>query len=56
MLSDTLKDFRETDQNRMQNLCRGISRVMLSLASKAQSRIGSLRFNDDGSTTLIFGE
>lgn len=36
----------------MQNLCSGISRVMLSLASKAQSRIGSLRFNDDGSTTI----
>ena len=52
MLSDTLKDFRGTDQNRMQNLCRGISRIMLSLASKAQSRIGSLRFNDDGSTTI----
>lgn len=52
MLSDTLKDFRESDPNRMQNLCRGISQIMLSLASKAQSHIGSLRFNDDGSTTL----
>lgn len=52
MLSDTLKDFRETDSKRMRNLCRGISRIILSLASKAQPLIGSLRFNDDGSTTL----
>jgi hypothetical protein len=47
-----LNDFRETDPNRMQNLCRAISRIMLSLASKAQPCIGSLRFNDDGSSTL----
>jgi hypothetical protein len=52
MLSDTLQDFRATDPIRMQNLCRGISRIMLSLASKILHRIGSLRFNDDGSTTL----
>lgn len=52
MLSQSLKDFRETDTNRMQNLFRGISRIMLSLASKAQPCIGSLRFNDDGSITL----
>lgn len=36
MLSDTLKEFRETDSERMQNLFRGISRMMLSLATKAQ--------------------
>jgi hypothetical protein len=52
MLSDTLQEFRATDPIRMQNLCRGISRIMLSLASKRLPRIGSLRFNDDGSTTL----
>ncbi|KXT14119.1 hypothetical protein AC579_91 [Pseudocercospora musae] len=52
MLSDTLNDFRETDPHRMQNLFRGISRIMVSLAGKAQSYIGSLRFNDDGSITL----
>lgn len=52
MLSATLKEYRKTDQNRMQNLCRGISRIMLSLASKAQPHIGSLRFNDDASITL----
>ena len=52
MLSDTLREFRETDTNRLENLIRGISRIMISLASKSQPRIGSLRFNDDGSTTL----
>lgn len=52
MLSHTLKDFRETDPKRMRNLCRGISRIMLSLASKPQPCIGSLRFDDDGSTKL----
>lgn len=52
MLSDTLREFRETDTNRLENLIRGISRIMISLASKAQPRIGSLWFNDDGSTTL----
>jgi hypothetical protein len=51
MLSDTLTDFRETDPVRLQNLLRGISRIMTSLASKAQPCIGLLRFNDDGSTT-----
>jgi hypothetical protein len=52
MLSDTLTDFRETDPVRLQNLLRGISRIMTSLASKAQPCIGSPRFNDDGSATL----
>lgn len=52
MLAKTLKDFRETDPDRLQNLVRGISRIMISLARKAQPRIGSLRFNDDGFTTL----
>lgn len=52
MLSDTLSDFRGNDTLRMQNLSRGISRLMLSLARKTQSCIGSLRLNDDGSTTL----
>ena len=52
MLSDTLHEFREADQTRLQNLCHGISQIMLSLASKPQSHIGSLRFNDDGSIIL----
>lgn len=52
MLSETLPELPETDTVRMQNLFRGISRVMLSLARQTQSHIGSLRFNDDGSTTL----
>jgi hypothetical protein len=52
MLSDTLRDHRETDPVRLRNLVHSISRIMLSLANKPQSRIGSLRFNDDGSTTL----
>lgn len=52
MLSNTLRDHRETDPVRLRNLIRSISRIMLSLASKPQPHIGSLRFNDDGSTTL----
>jgi hypothetical protein len=52
MLSDSFRSLRGADENRMRNLCRGIARITLSLASKAQPRIGSLRFNDDGSTTL----
>ena len=52
MLSETLRDYRETDASRVENLTRGISRIMLSLAKKAQSSIGSLRFNDDTSVTL----
>lgn len=52
MLSQTLKKFRDADPDRLQNLLRGISRIMISLASKAQSRIGSLRFSDDGSIEL----
>jgi hypothetical protein len=51
-LSDTLRDFRGIDTHRMENLCRDISRIMLSLASKSQSNIGSLRFNNDGSIAL----
>jgi hypothetical protein len=52
MLSETLRDFRDSDSGRVENLSRGISRIMLSLAKKAQSSIGSLRFNDDTSVTL----
>lgn len=52
MLSDTLKDFHETDSIRLRNLIRGTSQIMLSLASEPQPYIGSLRFNDDGSTAL----
>jgi hypothetical protein len=44
MLSDSFRSLRGADENRMRNLCRGIARITLSL--------GSLRFNDDGSTTL----
>ena len=53
MLSETLRDFRETETIRMQNLLRGINKIMISLAGKAQPRIGSLRFGDDGSVTLL---
>lgn len=52
MLSATLSRFRETDAHRMQNLFRGISQAMLSLARRTHPSIGSLRFNDDGTTTL----
>lgn len=46
MLSDTLKEFRETDTNRLENLIRGISRIVISFAGKAQPQIGSLRSNE----------
>jgi hypothetical protein len=52
MLSETLREFCDTDPRRVENLSRGISRIMLSLAKKQQSCIGSLRFNDDTSITL----
>jgi hypothetical protein len=52
MLSETLRKFRDTDSSRVENLTRGISRIMLSLAKKTQPFIGSLRFNDDTSITL----
>lgn len=52
MLSDPLKNYWHTDPEGLQNLLRGISRIMISLASKAQPRIGSLRFNNDGSIAL----
>jgi hypothetical protein len=52
MLSDTLRGYREIDPIRLRNLIRGTTRIMLSLASKPQPHIGSLRFNDDCFTTL----
>jgi hypothetical protein len=52
MLSETLRRYRDTDSERVENLTRGISRIMLSLAKKTQPCIGSLRFNDDTSITL----
>ena len=52
MLSETLREFRDTDSSRVENLTRGISQIMLSLAKKQQSCIGSLRFNNDTSITL----
>jgi hypothetical protein len=52
MLSETFKSFCDIDAIRLQNLLRGICRIMVSLANKVQSQIGSLRFNDDCSTTL----
>ena len=52
MLSETLRDLRDTDPRRVENLASGISRIMLSLAKKRQPCIGSLRFNNDLSITL----
>jgi len=52
MLSETLRDYRDTDPRRVENLTRGISRIMLSLAKQTQPLSGSLRFNNDLSITL----
>jgi hypothetical protein len=53
MLSETSREYRDTDSKQVENLTRGISRItMLSLAKKTQSFIGSLRSNDDTSITL----
>jgi len=51
MLSDTFDMYRE-DEARRQRLFRGISRILLSLARIPQARIGSFRFNNNGTVTL----
>ena len=52
MLSESLRAYRDSDSDRVENLTHGISRIMLFLAKKKQSRIGSLKFNGDNSITL----
>lgn len=52
MLLDTRRGSREIGPVRLHTLVRGISWIMLQLASKPYSCIGSLDFNGDGSTTL----
>ena len=51
MLSSTWNTYRE-DLHRRQNLFSGMSRLILSLARVPQSKIGSFRFNNDGTVTL----
>lgn len=51
MLSDTFGMYRE-EEARRQRLFRGMSRIILSLARIPQQRIGSFRFNNDGTVTL----
>jgi len=51
MLSNTWNQHRE-DPVRRQNLFRGMARIILSLASISQPRIGSFRFHNDGTITL----
>ena len=51
VLSNTWEKHRD-DPRRRQNLFRGMSRLMLSLANIPQPRIGSFQFNPDGTITL----
>ena len=51
VLSETWKACPD-DLRKRQNLMRGLSRIVLSLARTSLPRIGSLRFNDDGSVSL----
>ncbi|PBP23786.1 hypothetical protein BUE80_DR005423 [Diplocarpon rosae] len=51
MLSSTLEKYRKDPLHR-QNLFRGMARLMLSLASIPQPRIGSFQFHANGSVTL----
>ncbi|POR33381.1 Aminoglycoside phosphotransferase [Tolypocladium paradoxum] len=50
-LSDTWDQHRQ-DPTRLRTLCQGLARIMLSLSRIPQPRIGSFRFNDDGTITL----
>lgn len=50
MLSNTYNDHQE--KSRRQNLFRGLSRLMLSLARVPQPRIGSFEFHDDCTISL----
>ncbi|KAF2211225.1 hypothetical protein CERZMDRAFT_85420 [Cercospora zeae-maydis SCOH1-5] len=51
MLSNTWSEGKH-DEEKKAHLYRGLSQIMLSLARQPQRRIGSLRFNDDGSISL----
>ena len=51
MLSDTFDTYREDEAHRLR-LYRGMSRIMISLARIPQARIGSFRFNENGTVTL----
>ena len=51
MLSNTMNKNR-ADPERRQRLFHGLSRIMLSLARIPQSRIGSFRFNNNGTVAL----
>ncbi|PNY23580.1 Aminoglycoside phosphotransferase [Tolypocladium capitatum] len=50
-LSDTWEQQRQ-DSTRVETLCRSLSRIMLAMSRTEQPRIGSFRFNDDGTITL----
>jgi hypothetical protein len=55
VISSLLRRYLEAlsiDSNRMQHLCRGTSLIMFSFASKSQSHIGSLQFDDNCSIIL----
>ncbi|KAI9163527.1 hypothetical protein HJFPF1_05144 [Paramyrothecium foliicola] len=51
MLCNTMAEHKE-DPERRQNLFRGLTRIMLSLARIPQPRIGSFRFHHDGTVSL----
>ncbi|EQL02551.1 Aminoglycoside phosphotransferase [Ophiocordyceps sinensis CO18] len=50
-LSDTWDQQRE-DPAHLETLCRSMARIMLAVSRVPQPRIGSFRFNDDGTITL----
>ena len=52
VLSNNTWEKHRNDPRRRQNLFRGMSRLMLSLANIPQPRIGSFQFNPDGTITL----
>lgn len=51
VLSDTFSEHRH-DKVRRQTLFQGMARIMCSLASFPQPRIGAFRFHDDGTISL----
>lgn len=51
LLADSWEKQRE-DPAHLETLCRGIARIMLALSRVPQPKIGSFRFNDDGTVTL----
>ncbi|POR35357.1 Aminoglycoside phosphotransferase [Tolypocladium paradoxum] len=50
-LSDTWDQQRQ-DPTRLGTLCRSLARIMLALSRVPQPKIGSFRFNDNGTITL----